>query len=66
MSAEDFYARYRDWQQRRVISRMTNPWWIAAFTAFTWIFFRWWPAVLLTAWFGVCVVLAFRERRSGV
>jgi hypothetical protein len=64
MSTQGFYGRYRVAQRRRAISTMTNPWWIAAFAALIWIFFRWWPAVLMTAWLAGCVVLAFRERRS--
>jgi len=66
VSTDGFFARYSEWHRRRILSRMTNPLWIAAFTVFIWIFFRWWPAVLMTAWFAVCVVLAFRQRRSGV
>jgi hypothetical protein len=65
MSSQGFYGRYRDAHQRRAVPMMTSPWWIAAFTAFIWIFFRWWPAALMTAWFAACVVLAFRQRRSG-
>jgi hypothetical protein len=44
---------------------MTNPLVIGWMLALAWIFFRWWPAAVFTAWMAVCVALAIRKRRAG-
>jgi hypothetical protein len=65
MGIDSFYGRYRAARERRVLRTMTNPLWIAWMVALTWIFFRWWPAVLFTVWLAVCTAAAVRRRRSG-
>jgi hypothetical protein len=66
MGTDSFYARYRESQQRRTTRALTSPLLIGAVVALAWIFFRWWPALVMTAWLAVCVGLALRIRRSGV
>ena len=62
MNDRGWFARYSEAQRRRALAMMTNPLWIGMMMALTWIFFRWWPAILFTVWFAFCVVSAFRIR----
>ncbi|HEY2354968.1 MAG TPA: hypothetical protein VGH79_08750 [Gaiellaceae bacterium] len=66
MSSDGFFARYLEWQQQRSLRSLTNPFVVVWLVALAWIFFRWWPAALFTAWLAVCVALAVRKRRASV
>jgi hypothetical protein len=63
MTASGRFRRYVERRQRRIDDNFTNPWVMAPVLAFLWIFFRWWPAVVMTIWLGVCVALSVRSKR---
>jgi hypothetical protein len=63
MGIEEGVKRYVETQQRRTQKAWTNPWWIGGFLVFVWVFFRWWPAVLMTALVVVSIILELRRRR---
>jgi hypothetical protein len=66
MRPENLWSRYGENHRRRYVSTMTNPLAIGAITVFVWIFFRWWPAIVMTSWLAICVALSFREKRKAI
>lgn len=58
------WDRYVEGQRRRSLAAFTNPWLMGASVVVLWLFFRWWPAILMSAWLALCVGLAIRQKRQ--